>query len=409
MHILMLVPYYLPDLGPSAPLFSMLSAGFVARERKVTVLTTVPHYPTGKVARQYRGKALWRSTENGIEVIRVGLPSVERRNLAFRLGQYLTYQLGAVWAGRNKQYDTVFVANPALWVWLPFFFLVSMRQKPSIFSIHDVYPDVGIQLGVFRNPQVIKVVAALERYCLNHASVVRILSESFRPALHRLGIKDGKITLIYDWVDTELVRPLPKNNAFSIEHQLEDKFVVLYAGNIGLSQGLDCVLTAADQLRGCEDIQFVIVGDGAARGQLIARAEQYSLKNVQFVSFQPRERLPEVLACADISLVILRRGIGVGSLPSKTYSVFASGRPVLASVDNECETWNLIQQAQAGVCVSPENPDEIVNAVLKLKKDPALRKKLGENGRHWAERYHSPQSAAKQMEKLFTEILQEKG
>jgi colanic acid biosynthesis glycosyl transferase WcaI len=401
MKILLLVPYYLPDLGPSAPLFSMLCSGFLTRGHQVTVITTVPHYPSGKVSPSYKGKLIWHSIENGAEIIRIGLPSIERKNLVLRLSQYICYQIIATWAGRNIKYDGVFIANPALWVWLPFVYLIVLRKKPSIFSIHDVYPDVGIQLGIFRHKIIINIVAAFERYCLDHASIVRILSSSFRPAINKLGTPNNKIVLIYDWVDTNLVRPLPKVNGFSIEHDLDSKFIVLYAGNIGLSQGLDCVITAAEQLQEHKDICFVVVGDGTAREQLITQTKQYNLKNIHFIPFQPRECLPEVLACADVSLVVLKHGIGAGSLPSKTYSIFASGRPVLASVDEGCEAWNLIHQAQAGVCVPPENPTELAKAILQLKNDPALRKVLGENGRRWAERYHSPQSAAEQMEKLF--------
>jgi colanic acid biosynthesis glycosyl transferase WcaI len=405
MNILLIIPYYLPDLGPSAPLFSMLGNSFLARRHQVTVITTVPHYPSGTVSNSFRGKLIWHSIENGVKVIRIRLPSVTRKNLALRLSQYLCYQVGAVWAGRNIKYDAVFVANPALWVWLPFVFLVSLRRKPSIFSIHDVYPDVGVQLEVFRHPLVINMVAALERYCLNHASVVRILSESFRPAIRRLGTPDKKIVLIYDWVDTDLIKPLSKVNPFSVEHSIHSKFVVLYAGNIGLSQGLDCVLSAAEQLQSQDDIQFVLVGDGSDRERLFSLAKQRDLKNLLFIPFQPRERLPEVLASADISLVVLKQGIGIGSLPSKTYSIFASGRPVLASVDPDSETWNLVSSAEGGICVHPEDSAEIVNAVLKLKQDPHLCEMLGKNGRRWAEQYHSPQSAAAQMEHLFYSIL----
>jgi colanic acid biosynthesis glycosyl transferase WcaI len=403
MHILMIVPYYAPDLGPSAPLFTMLATGLVQRGHEVTAITTVPHYPSGTVPADYRRRRIQRSSEDGVQVVRVPLPSMKRSNLAQRLLQFICYQLGATWAGLRQQYDAAMVANPALWVWLPHACLVVSRGKPSVFSVHDVYPDVGVTLGIFRHKAVIRAVASLERFCLDHAGVVRILSESFRPGLRALGVPDTKMALVYDWVDTDLIQPLPRDNEFAREHGLADRFVVLYAGNIGLSQGLEHVLTAAESLADHPEFRFVFVGDGAGREQLAARAEQRRLANVRFLPFQPRARLPQVLATADVSLVTLRQGIGAGSLPSKTFSILASGRPVLASLDEGSETWKLIERAEAGLCVPPESPQELAEAILRLGQDHSLRERLGQNGRLWAERYHSPQSAAEQFEKLLVE------
>jgi len=134
-------------------------------------------------------------------------------------------------------------------------------------------------------------------------------------------------------------------------------------------------------------------------------AGEKQLKNVSFIPFQPRERLPEVLAAASISMVMLRYGVGVTALPSKTYSIFASGRPILASVDGGCETADLIVQSGAGICIEPENADQLVEKILYLKNNPDLRSKMGMNGRIWAEKYHSPKSAAAEIEKISKTVL----
>jgi colanic acid biosynthesis glycosyl transferase WcaI len=405
MRILLIAPYYTPDLGPSAPLFAMLSEGLVKHGHEVLVVTTVPHYPSGRVSAAYKGKWIHRSVENGVKISRVWLPSVKRSNFAFRLLQFLSYQIGAVWAEFNQKYDIVIAANPGLWIWLPFVYYVSISRKPALFSVHDVYPDVGVTLGVFRNKFTIAFIAWLERYCLNHSRIVRILSESFRPGLRNLGTPDAKMALVYDWVDTDLIRPLPRENDFAQVCDLKDRFVVLYAGNIGLSQGLENVLAAAEELAEQPDIHFLFVGDGPGREELIAQAQSHRLRNVQFVPFQPRDRLPEVLGSADVSLVILRKRIGTGSLPSKTFSILASGRPIIASIDQQSETWDLIQKAQAGLCIEPENPQALVKAILILKNDQNLRERLGRNGRIWAERRHSPQSATIQFEELLNKVI----
>jgi colanic acid biosynthesis glycosyl transferase WcaI len=399
MRILVVTLMYLPDAGPSAPLFAMLCEGLARRGHEVTVIAAVPHYPTGQVPPGYRGRWVQPSRENDVKVVRVLVPSVRRANLALRLLQFLCFQVGATLAGLRKPYDVCLFSNPALEVWLPFACLSGWRAKPAIFSVHDVYPEVGVTLGIFRHRAVIAAVAFLERFCLRGSAYVRVLSQAFRQPLKRLGVPDEKIALIYDWVDTDLIKPRPRDNSFSREHRLNDKFVVLYAGNIGFSQGLDHVLAAAALLKNDQEIRFVLVGGGAGLDHLKAQAVKMS--NVEFLPFQPRARLPEVLATADVSLVTLRRGIGTASLPSKTFSILASGRPLLASVDEDSETWKLVARSGAGVCVPPEDPPALARAIVDLKKDPAWRARLGKNGRAYALRHHSPQAAAGEFERLL--------
>ena len=405
MNVLIMGVNYEPDLGPSAPLFTMLSKGLVERGHQVTVITMVPHYPSGKVSPGFRGKLIWRSIEKGVNVIRIWLPSVDRNRLGQRLVQFIVYQLGAAYTSIGQKFDVIIAASSALSVWLPFYCTVVLRHKPAVYSVHDVYPDVGVTLGIFRSKPVVMVVSALERFCLNNAKIIRILSDSFRPGLRNLGVLDSKMRLVYDWVDTDLIHPLPKSNQFSQDNHLNENFVVLYAGNIGLSQGLENILTTAEMLVDQKDIRFVFVGDGGGLGTLQSLLNQRQLTNVQFIPYQPREKLPEVLASADISLVILRQGIGLASLPSKTFSIMASGRPILASIDVGSETWELIKKADAGLCVPPEDPTKLAQAITTLKQDRVLRERLGQNGRIWAVQHHSPQYAAEQFEKLLLDAI----
>jgi colanic acid biosynthesis glycosyl transferase WcaI len=405
MKILIIGTLYEPDLGPSAPLFTLLSKELVNRGHTVTVIAPVPHYPTGKVSAPYRRKWFVKSIENGVNVIRIGLPSINRNHLGERLLQFTCYQIGATIKVIGQQYDVVLAANPFLSVWLPFFWSVYLNRKPAVYSIHDVYPDVGMRLGIFNNSIVIKITLAFERFCIHNAQIIRILSASFQPSLINLGTKIDKIRLIYDWVDTDLIQPLPHHNQFSEENRLCDKFVVQYAGNIGHSQGLEKILLTAEMLANQKDIQFVFIGDGAGRASLESQTLEKQLTNVDFIPFQPREKLPEVLASADISLVILRKGIGWASLPSKTFSIMASGRPILLSVDEGSETYDLVKRTNAGFCIPPENPGELASAILTLKHDNELRQKLGENGRAWALSHHSPQSAAEQFENILIEAI----
>lgn len=389
MRVLIVTPHYLPDGGPSSPLYAMLCEALVKKGYDITIIVGVPHYPSGRVPENYKGFRVRRTVENGVNVVRVPLPSVDRSNLWQRLLQLFVYQIQATWIGLRCNYDVAIYSSPALAMGVAFAVLTAFHRKPAIYSIHDVYPEVGVTLGVLRHQWIVKIIAMTECFCLKRAKYVRILSESFAFSLHKLGVPDHKMKLIYDWVDTDLIYPLPRDNAFAREHKLVEKFVVLYAGNIGLSQGLESVLKAAQSLKDDSAIQFVFVGDGSGKAKLVAEAEQQQLRNVIFLPFQPRSKLPEVLASADISLVILQKGIGSVSLPSKTLSILASGRPILASVDEQSDISNLVQRSDAGICIPPEHPELLANTIRLMQNSPDAREKMSLAGRAYALKYHS--------------------
>jgi len=405
MRILFVSPYYAPDLGPSAPMLTMLAEHLVQRGNTVTVLAAVPHFPTGQVPVQFRHS--WRhwDEQNGVRICRLRVPSGDRANFRHRLLTFIVFQCLASWTGLHLQYDVALITNPAIETILPLVCLAWMRHKPAVFCVWDLYPEVGVQAGVFRHKSVIDMVRYLENTCLRMAASVQVLSQGFVGNLiPRVG-GAHRIVVIPMWLDTELIRPFRRQNSFSHENQLDNMLVVMYAGNMGVSQGLETVLEAIQLLSDARDVSFVFVGDGTAKLALTKRAATLGLKNVQFIPFQSRARLPEVLASADVSLVVLKRGIGYGSLPSKAFSILSSGRPILASVDEGSDIWNLVYRAQAGWCVPPEDPVSLAKAILSLKEDPARREQMGRNGRAWIERYHSPRAAAVQFEKLFEAVL----
>jgi colanic acid biosynthesis glycosyl transferase WcaI len=195
---------------------------------------------------------------------------------------------------------------------------------------------------------------------------------------------------------------MARDNAYRREFGLQDRTVVMYAGNVGLSQSLDLVLDAAAVLADDPDIVFVINGGGAARPDLERRAA--GRPNVRFVDMQPKDRLPEVLAAADIHLVPLKRGLGRASVPSKLYSILAAGRPLVASIDPGTEVARITAEAGAGIAVAPEDPEAFTKAISRLVHAPDEAAAMGRAGRAFVERWASPAAVAAQYEALFAEL-----
>ena len=408
MKLLFITPHYFPDGGPSAPLYSMLCEELARRGHDVNVICAVPHYPSGKTPQNYKSFKIYKEFNKGVNIIRVPLPSIDRKNLKLRFLQFICFQLGAVLAGLRTKYDVVISSNPALQIGLPFLFFGKFRNKPSIFSVHDFYPDVGIKLGIFKSNFIVFIVDILERMCFKSATKIRVLSESFIPKVNCKGIERSKICLIYDWVDPNFIKPIQKENKFSKSFNLINKFVILYAGNIGFSQGLEYLLEAAETLSNEKDIMFVLVGDGPNKDNLINLANEKQIKNVIFIGYQPREKLPEVLAAADISIITLKKNISFESLPSKTYSIMASGRPIIGCLDEGSDSYNLILRSGGGICIPPEDPNKLAEVIIKLKADKKMREAMGRKGRDYIEKFHSPKYAADRYEYIIEKLVKNK-
>lgn len=406
MRILFFSNYYTPDGGPAAPLFGMLAENLVKNGHEVTVITTPPHYPTGYVNNTYRTWRISRSIENGVKVARVPIPSIDRKSLVNRLIQFLAYQVGATIEGYRSLPDVVISHSPSLEVWFPFLIHGINKKRKTIYSIHDVYPDVGIRMGIFRSKIIVKLITRMEKKFINEASIVRVLSKSFIKRVQELGAAHEKIRLIYDWVDINSISPMDRQNSFSMEYDLNNTFNIFYTGNIGKVQGLLTVIEAAKLLRNHSDIRFVFVGEGIAKQDLIRESNNLGLTNVVFIPYQPREKMGEVLASSDIGLVCLRKGTGFGALPSKTYSILASGRPLIACVDEGSDTWDVVQQSMGGVAIPPENPQLLAEAIIQIYADEDLRNSMGIKGRRYVVKFHSLEFGATQFEEIINHIYQ---
>jgi colanic acid biosynthesis glycosyl transferase WcaI len=404
MRIVLVTPYYAPDLGPSVPLVTMLCEDLAAMGYQVTVLTTTPHFPTGRVRAEYSGRLIQWTEEQGVNICRLWIPSGNRDHLSHRLFVFVVYQFLAMIVGFRLSCDAVMITNPALETYLPFIMYKLFRKKSILYCVWDVDPEVGVRIGIFRNPVIIKLVKGLEDFCLSRADCVQSLSEEFIENIQSRIAANTRLEVIRPWLDVDFIRPSPKCNSFVKENGLEDYFIVLYAGNMGLSQGLEDLITAASLLIEYSKIRFVMIGDGINKKKLQSQAHAMGLQNVVFHPFQPRSRLPEVLAAADISVVCMLSGIGEDSLPSKTFPILASGRPILAIADRDSELARIIEGQQAGISTPPANPRLVSEAILNLWGSPDKRQRMGLNGRNYVVSNNSRKVAAQQFSNLLTQM-----
>jgi len=370
------------------------------------VITAFPHYDTNRIWPAYRGKLVQHERWGESDIYRVWLyVPPHKTNLLGRLSNYVSFNVFSTLVGLLlPRPDVILAPSPPLTIGLTAWLLGLWHRAPYVYNVQDIYPDVAVRLGALKSRRAIAFFSWMERFVYRHAAAVTVISEGFRRNLLRKGVPGAKIALIPNFCDTKFVAPRPKDNPFARREGLVERFVVLYAGNVGLSQGLEHVLAAAQLLAERQDILFLIVGNGSARPSLEGQAFALNLPNVRFLPFQPWEDVPDLYASADLCLVPLRKGIAQESVPSKALTIMAAGRPIVASVDAESDIWRCIQEADCGLCVPPEDPDALVTAILGLYADPERRRRLGANGRRHVLSHYTPEIVAQQYEELLQRV-----
>jgi len=406
VRLLFITTYFLPDSAANAVIMTHLAEDLAGLGHQVTVLTSFPHYDRNRVPAEYRGK-LWAWEGLGrLRVCRLRLYVPGRKNwIAGRLASYASWNLLSAAAGLlAPRPDIVFIPSPPLTNGLTGILINTIRRVPFVYNVQDIYPGIAVRLGIVKNERMVRALRSLEDFVYARAAAVSVISDGFKHNLTAKGVPPSKIEVIPNFADTGFIRPLPRFNRFSAAQGLDDRFVVLFAGNIGLSQGLETVLAAAERLRDRSAILFLIVGNGAAKPALLDLAAHLGLKNVTFHPFFPYQDVPLMYASSDVGLVPLRRGITEESVPSKVFSILAAARPLIASVDSGSDTWRLARDVGCGLCVPPEDPRALADAVLELSRNRELGLRMGEKGRAHVVEHFSRTPVALKYDRFFKNV-----
>ncbi|HUQ86214.1 MAG TPA: glycosyltransferase family 4 protein [Vicinamibacterales bacterium] len=361
---------YWPDTGATGQLLTELAEDLVSRHgMEVTVVTGYPVNSTEPLPS--------RETRNGVRIVRARGTTFSPRRFTGRAMNYVTYFLSAVaMALRLPAQDvTIALTDP------PIIGLAAIAARPRhgvIFFCQDIFPEVAGLLEDFHSPAINAVLERLNRFMVRRAVRIIALGDTMASRLiHGKGADPGKITVIHNWADSSAIVPSEKRNAFSVAHGLDEKFVVLHAGNIGLSQNLDVVIDAAGLLKARQDIVILFIGDGNRRAALQAAAESRGLANVTFLPFQPRDQLRWTYASSDVCLVSLKPGLAGYIVPSKLYPILAAGRPYIAAVESISEVAALTQRHRCGVLIEPGDAAQLADAILLLSDQPREREAMG--------------------------------
>jgi len=405
MKILIICQLFPPEYAPIGIMIKELADDLTVKGHNVTVVTGFPNHPHGILFPDYKKSLFNMERVAGITLIRCYLYTSPKKTFFRRLLTYLTFAVFSFIAVmRLERQDVLFIVSPPLTNGLIALAIKKLKDLNFVFNVQDIYPDVAISTGVIKNQLLIQFLKKLELKIYDAASSIAVISEGFKKNLIIKGVSVSKIRVIYNWIDTNEITLIHKDNKFARKYGLTNKFVILYSGTIGMISGADILLDCAEKLVYMKDILFLFVGEGIVKERIKEDAEKRQLKNVQFLPFQPREILSDVQSSADVSVVTLLKGKGKTSVPSKVLGYMAAARPVVASVDSDSDTRIMIEKADCGICVDAEDAQGLTEAIIQLYNDRNRAETLGRNGRNYLVLSCDRKTITAQYEELFLSV-----
>jgi len=365
-----------------------LAARLAARGHAVTVLTAPPYYPHWQVQESHRGRGWHREFLQGVEVLRSPLYVPRRPTGLKRLLHDLSFGAACLawWPGlARRRWDVLVAICPPLITGPAILALAARERRPFVFHYQDLQVDAARELGLLRNPHLLRLLESSERWLLRRAAAVSTISGGMADRLRDKGVDPARLHLLPNWADLDEIQPLAPDNDIRARWAPGRRTVVLYAGNLGEKQGLEIILECARELQAHPDLIFLIAGQGAARERLLAQARQQALDNVRFLPLQSHQDFPRLLAAGDLHLVVQKAGAADLVMPSKLTNIMAAGRPFVATAARQSELARVTRDSGGGVVVPPGDPGALVRAVLDLAGDPDRRRQLGARGRLYAE------------------------
>lgn len=355
----------------------------------VVMFTGFPYYPFGtdfsswKAEKSSRHRLFLTENINAVKIKRVNLYKPKKINTTKRIFHEFSFcflvTLRIIFS--SEKYNLIICVAPPLFLGLAAYIASRIKCIPYVFHVQDLQPDAAIELGILKKGLFCSFLYAVEKFIYNKADYVLTISEGMWEKIIKKGFTKDKVRLFYDWVDTESLKPMSKNNDFTRKYNLEDKFVVLHAGNMGQKQDMHVILQAAEKLKSDSSICFLLVGRGAKRPFVEDYIDKHALSNVLLLDVQPRGIVNEMFASADVALITQTKNVRDIVMPSKVFGPASVKKPLIITAVDDCEISRLAKRHNFGLVIEPENPGKLVGAIVHLKQDGKSSELMGKNGR----------------------------
>ena len=399
MRILVVHQYFLGKDDSGGSRWNQFAKYWAAAGHEVTVLAGMVHYAKGVKAPQYKGKYVVRErVARNITVYRCHVSEAYNRNFLGRFWAYLSFAFSSTLVGivHAPRPDVIVATSPPLTV-APTLWLLSVYFGcPAVFEVRDLWPESAIDTGVMTSRPIIYLSYRLEELAYRRSNWINVLTPAFEEALAaRKRVPRKKISMIPNGADLDIMIPGPRDNEISRRLGLGDKFVVSYFGAHGRANRVGQLLDVAQRLKTrAPDVRIMLVGDGMEKPALVEDAKRRGLDNVIFIDSVPKAKVCDYINASDVCTAVLMKNDTFKTVyPNKVFDYMVCKRPIIIAIDGVAR--KLVADAGAGLYAEPENPEAFIDALLKLKNDPALRREMGQSGRRHAGEFYSRDGMAR--------------
>jgi glycosyltransferase involved in cell wall biosynthesis len=403
VHILLIHQAFASLDEPGGTRHHELARYLASQGHRVTIIASPISYLTGK---SRSAEIPWSETQtdgNLITILRAYTYPSLHRSFAFRLVSFFSFMFSSFFIGLGlKNVDLVWGTSPPIFQGLTAWLLARIKRLPFLFEVRDLWPAFAVAVGVLKNPVLIKLSESLETFLYHRADLVVVNSPGFIQYIKSRGAT--RVELVPNGTDTNMFTPEVDGGPFKRLHNLDAKFVVLYAGAHGLSNDLGIILQAAQILMPRKDVIFVLLGDGKDKPALQTQAASDGLDNILFLPPIPKVEMPAALAAADACIAILRPvEMYKTTYPNKVFDYMAAGKPVILAIDGVIR--EVIENANAGIPVHPGDPEALSQAVLQLADDPELAHRMGCKARIYVVNHFDRSILASKLMELMLEMV----
>jgi hypothetical protein len=398
MRILFLVDNFPPEVNAPATRTWEHCRRWARAGATVTVITCAPNFPAGRLFPGYRNRLYQRERQEDVQIIRVWSFMTSNAGFLPRVVDFVSFAVASFIAGLFEPADIVIATSPQFFVTMSASALAFVKRKPWIFEVRDIWPESISAVGMMKRKMAYRLLEKIELRLYRSAAAIIIVSEAFRENLVSRGVPTGKVFTIPNGSDVAEFSPRERNAELGHRLGLDGKFVIGFIGTHGLAHALDFVLDCATDLA-ADDVQFLLIGDGAKKKALVSRARAEAIPNVTFLDPVPRQEVPDYMALCDAMLVNLKRSETFKSvIPSKIFEAAAMERPILIGVDGIAR--KIVEDSDAGLFFEPEDRVSFEAAIRRLRGDPGLVGRLRSGRRKLAAAYDRGALAMKAYELL---------
>lgn len=386
MKILFLSSYFKPDKLSSAHFSEDLRQALAEAGHAMELYAPIPtRGVSDEVRKEYKKNRTDEYELDGkLHIHRFSLWR-ESKNSLLRAFRYAVLELQLLWFGlRAKNIDLLPMSSTPPINGLMAIVLKKLKKIPYVYTVQDMFPESLVSTGMTKEGSLLwKIGNWVSNVTYRNAAHILVISDSMKDTLIAKGVPADKITVSYNWIDTEATVPVPREeNPLFEEFGLDrSHFYLTYAGNLGNSQNAELLVDCAEKLRDKPDICFVIFGEGSEKEKLEKRIADSGLTNIKLLPLQPMEKVSQVYSLGDASFVLCKKGVGGGAFPSKAVSIMATATPILASFDMDSDLCRIIRENNIGVCSGAEDVNGAVAAILQMYENKALCAQMGQNAR----------------------------